>query len=394
MGARTGCEYIEALDERAIRVEIEGERHTGAVSRIPQLRNVVQTYAQLFDLQHDPALREVMTYTVPSGERVGMSFLQPASVADVERRAAAMRVSAEFALGALGRTGDYCNSALMAFASAADWFGQDERGYGENVQRYYEHVRDNDLLLTHTLVNPQANRAVGVSEQRSPTLAARIVDRNDNGIVIRGRAHPRDDRPLRRRDPRHAVDRAQGNARGRALLVRVRNPVRRARPALPVSRELRPRPQPLRPSARVALRRDRRDRHVRRRPRSVGAVLRRRAAGALQRDLHRDRRRGPHDPPGRDAHAREDGVHPRPRLAADRGDRRRAVPAHPGEDGRGDRGPRDVQGAPAFRRGRRRGEPLRGRDARPGRRSTRAATGTRAPTRASWRSCARSARAA
>ncbi len=186
MGARTGSEYIEALDERAIHVEIEGRRHTGAVSRIPQLRNVVQTYAQLFDLQHDPALREVMTYTAPSGERVGMSFLQPASVADVERRAAAMSVSAEFALGALGRTGDYCNSALMAFASAADWFGQDERGYGENVQRYYEHVRDNDLLLTHTLVNPQANRAVGVAEQRSPTLAARIVDRNDNGIVIRG----------------------------------------------------------------------------------------------------------------------------------------------------------------------------------------------------------------
>ena len=81
MGARTGCEYIEALDERAIRVEIEGERHTGGVSRIPQLRNVVQTYAQLFDLQHDPALRDVMTYASPTGERVGMSFLQPRSVA-------------------------------------------------------------------------------------------------------------------------------------------------------------------------------------------------------------------------------------------------------------------------------------------------------------------------
>jgi 4-hydroxyphenylacetate 3-monooxygenase len=186
MGARTGREYIEALDDRAIDVEIEGERSTGGVSRIPRLRNVVQTYAQLFDLQHDGALRDVMTYALPSGERVGMSFLQPASVADVERRGAAMRVSAEYALGALGRTGDYCNSALMAMAAASDWFDQGERGYGENVRRYYEHVRDNDLLLTHTLVNPHANRAVGVSEQRSPTLAARIVDRNDNGIVIRG----------------------------------------------------------------------------------------------------------------------------------------------------------------------------------------------------------------
>jgi 4-hydroxyphenylacetate 3-monooxygenase len=79
MGARTGREYIDALDERAIDVEIEGERSTGGVSRIPRLRNVIQTYGELFDLQHDDALRDVMTYVAPSGERVGMSFLQTSS---------------------------------------------------------------------------------------------------------------------------------------------------------------------------------------------------------------------------------------------------------------------------------------------------------------------------
>jgi 4-hydroxyphenylacetate 3-monooxygenase len=187
MGARTGQEYLEALDARPIHVEIEGEQFTGNVSRIPQLRNVVQTYAKLFDLQHDPALRDVMTYESPSsGERVGMSFLQPASAEDVARRGRAMRVWAEYSLGNLGRTGDYCNSSIMAMAAAADWFGQDERDYGENVRRYYEHVRENDLLLTHTLIFPQANRSVGPSEQREQTIAARIVDQNDNGIVIRG----------------------------------------------------------------------------------------------------------------------------------------------------------------------------------------------------------------
>jgi 4-hydroxyphenylacetate 3-monooxygenase len=187
MPARTGTEYIEALDERAIQVEIEGERFTGRVSEIPQLRNVVRTYAQLFDLQHDSALRDVMTYESPTtGDRVGMSFLQPQSVDDVARRGAAMRVWADYSLGHLGRTGDYCNSAVMAMAAAAEWFGQDDPAYAENVRRYYEHVRENDLLLTHTLVYPQANRSVGPSQQKEQTLAARIVDRNDNGIVIRG----------------------------------------------------------------------------------------------------------------------------------------------------------------------------------------------------------------
>jgi 4-hydroxyphenylacetate 3-monooxygenase len=187
MGARTGQEYVEALNARATRVEIEGRQYTGRVAEIPQLRNVIQTYASLFDLQHEPAHRDVMTYASPtSGERVGMSFLQPRSVDDVVRRRAAMSVWAEYALGNLGRTGDYCNSAVMAMAAAAEWFGQDDPAYADNVRRYYEHVREHDLLLTHTLVLPQANRSVGPSQQKHQTLAARIVDRNDNGIVIRG----------------------------------------------------------------------------------------------------------------------------------------------------------------------------------------------------------------
>ena len=269
-----------------------GEQHTGNVSEIPQLRNVVRTYAELFDLQHDPALRDVMTYESPTtGDRVGMSFLQPQSVDDVVRRGDAMRVWAEYSLGNLGRTGDYCSSAVMAMAGAADWFGQADPAFAENVRRYYEHVRENDLLLTHTLVFPQANRSVGPSQQRDQTLAARIVDRERQRHRDPRRAHARDDRPVRGRDPRHAVDGAQGHRRRRAVLVRLRHPVRHAGAPLPLPRELRPRAQPLRPPARVAVRGDRRDRGLRRRPRPVGAVLRRRAARALQRDLLGDERR-------------------------------------------------------------------------------------------------------
>ncbi len=93
-----------------------------------------------------------------------------------------MRVWAEYSLGNLGRTGDYCSSAVMAMAGAEEWFGE----FGPNVRAYYEHVRENDLLLTHTLIFPQANRSVGPAQQRDQTIAARIVDQNDNGIVIRG----------------------------------------------------------------------------------------------------------------------------------------------------------------------------------------------------------------
>jgi 4-hydroxyphenylacetate 3-monooxygenase len=128
-----------------------------------------------------------MTYESPSsGDRIGTSFLQPASAEDVRRRGRMMQVWAEHANGLLGRTGDYLNGAVLAMAAAKDWFAEADPRFGDNVVSYYEHVREQDLLLTHTLINPQANRAVGPSQQKSTTLAAAIVDENDNGIVIRG----------------------------------------------------------------------------------------------------------------------------------------------------------------------------------------------------------------
>ena len=360
MGARSGQEYVQALNARATRVEIEGRQYTGRVAEIPQLRNVIQTYASLFDLQHDPAHRDVMTYASPtSGERVGMSFLQPRSVDDVVRRRAAMSVWAEYALGNLGRTGDYCNSAVMAMAGAAEWFGQDDPAYAENVRRYYEHIRENDLLLTHTLVLPQANRSLGPSKQKHQTLAARIVDRNDNGIVIRGARilatigpfadeilvmpstvlkGTEDDAPY------SYAFALPCDAPGVRFLCRESFDLGRSHFDHPLG---------------VALRGDRRDRGVRRRPRPVRALLHRRATRALQRHLHRDERRRAHDPPGRRADEGEDRVHPGARIAAHRGDRDRAVPARAGEDRRGDHRARDVRGPPARGRGGCGAEPVR-----------------------------------
>jgi 4-hydroxyphenylacetate 3-monooxygenase len=187
MPARTGQEYIDALSSKAITVEIHGEQSTGRVTEIPAFTNLIRSYAALYDMQHDPELRDVLTYESPAtGDRVGVSFLQPVSPDDLLRRRAMMRVWAEWSNGMLGRTGDYLNAALMAMAGAADWFSQAGPGFGENIRAYYQYVRENDLLLTHTLVMPQANRAKTVSQQADPFLAARVVEERDNGVVLRG----------------------------------------------------------------------------------------------------------------------------------------------------------------------------------------------------------------
>ena len=395
MGARTGREYVEALDERAIHVEIEGRAahrprlgDPPAPQRRPDVRRALRPAAR-------PGAPRRDDLRVADHRRPRRHVVPPA--AERRRRRAPARGDA--------RLGRALVRAPRAHGRLLLEHGHGDGGRRRLVRPGRPRVRRErpPLLRARARERPAPDAHAGLpagEPLRRPVPAAPPDPRRAHRRRERQRhrhprrAHARDDRPVRGRDPRDAVDRPQGHRRRRPLLLRLRHPVRHARVALPLPRELRPRAQPLRPPARLAVRGDRRDRGLRRRARPVGAVLRGRAARAVQRDLHGDERRRPHDPPGRDADDGEDGVRPRPRLAPHRGDRDRAVPARPGEDRRGDRRPRDRAGrsCTAPRRARRR--TASGSSRRPGGRSTRAGTGTRGRIRASRRSCGSSARAA
>lgn len=188
MGARSGQEYVQRLAQTRPAIEINGDSVDCPVPEHPALEGIVRTYAQLFDLQHDESLRDALTYESPtSGERVGISFLVPRNYGDLERRRAGFKLWADHSLGFLGRTGDYLNSSLMALSEAADWFGQADPAFGKNIRAYYERIREQDLLTTHTLIPPQANRSIGAGQEvDGRALGAHVVAQNDNGIVVRG----------------------------------------------------------------------------------------------------------------------------------------------------------------------------------------------------------------
>jgi 4-hydroxyphenylacetate 3-monooxygenase len=187
MAARSGRQFLERLSAARVHVEVQGETLTGHLNDHPAFRNVITSYAELYDMQHDPALRDVLTYPSPkTGDPVATSFLIPRTPEDLAKRGQAFKVWADRSLGMLGRTPDYLNSALMALAAAAEWFAQADPSFGDNIRAYYEKVREDDLLCTHTLVPPQANRAVSGSQQAGGALMAHIFREDDDGIVIRG----------------------------------------------------------------------------------------------------------------------------------------------------------------------------------------------------------------
>ncbi|MGQ0569998.1 MAG: 4-hydroxyphenylacetate 3-monooxygenase, oxygenase component [Armatimonadota bacterium] len=186
MGARTGRQFIDGIKANPQEIWIGGERVADPATH-PAFHHIVGSIAALYDMQHDPALVDDMTYvSASSGTRVGLSFLTPRSHEDLARVRGTMKRWADYSGGMLGRSPDYLNRALMAYAAAADYMAANDPRFGENIRRYYEYAREHDLCLTHTLINPQANRSVGPARQADPYLAAGIVKETGDGIVIRG----------------------------------------------------------------------------------------------------------------------------------------------------------------------------------------------------------------
>src|SRR5207247_11904 len=83
----------------------------------PGLANGVRAIAALYDMQHDPALRDEMTYVSPtSGERVGLSFIVPHTREELERRRVMMLLWARATCGMMGRSPDFMNVTFAAWS--------------------------------------------------------------------------------------------------------------------------------------------------------------------------------------------------------------------------------------------------------------------------------------
>jgi len=182
MGIRNGAEVLAGLrDGRA--VFIDGER-VADVTRDPRFAGGARTLASLYDLQHKPELQDELTYISPTtGDRVGLSFIEPKTHDDLRRRRVMVKHWHDWTLGMFGRAPDFLNVTISSYASCAEAFGPE---YGPNMRAYYERAREGDLVATHSLANPQTDRSTRNVVEQPKDLVARAISDNDQGIVIRG----------------------------------------------------------------------------------------------------------------------------------------------------------------------------------------------------------------
>jgi 4-hydroxyphenylacetate 3-monooxygenase len=186
MPARTGQQYIDGLRAQEREVWLGGER-VRDVTKHKGLAGGVRAIAGLYDMQHDAKLRKVMTYKSPSsGERVGRSFDNPTTREALETRSKMMLNWARSTCGMMGRSPDFMNVTFAAWGAAADYFGEKRPEFADNMRRYVEYIRENDVTLTHALINFQRSRNASGMFNLEEGTALEVKRETDQGIIVRG----------------------------------------------------------------------------------------------------------------------------------------------------------------------------------------------------------------
>jgi 4-hydroxyphenylacetate 3-monooxygenase len=167
-------------------VLFNGER-VADVTAHPAFAAGVRTVARLYDLAHDPANRELMTYASPrDGRPINKSWLVPRTRKDLAARRRAIKYWADASYGFLGRSPDHVASFFAGFAGSPGFYARGGQQFADNLLRFAAKAADEDLYISYVIVHPTIDRAKPAHQQAEPYLYAGVVAERDSGIVIRG----------------------------------------------------------------------------------------------------------------------------------------------------------------------------------------------------------------
>lgn len=189
MPLMTGAEYIESLRKLKTRVYLFGERVENFVDH-PMIRPSINTVAMTYDLAHDPQYEDLMTATSNlTGKKINRFCHLHQGTDDLIKKVKMQRLLGQKTASCFQRC-----VGMDAFNSIWSTTYEVDKKHGthyhENFRKYLEYVQENDLTIDGAMTDPKGDRALSPSQQNDPDMFVRIVEKREDGIVVRGaKAH-------------------------------------------------------------------------------------------------------------------------------------------------------------------------------------------------------------
>lgn len=176
MAIRTRDEYLQGLRDGR-RVHYQG-RPVSDVLAEPDLRRAAERSAVAFDMQHDPAYRDLAVDTA-DGAEVSAMFTVPRTLEGLTRRAELVEAGSRLG-GGLILIKEVGTDALFALLSVLE---------GAELARaaaFTDRCRAGDLTIAVAQTDVKGDRSLPPHRQDDPDLYVRVVDADDDHIVVRG----------------------------------------------------------------------------------------------------------------------------------------------------------------------------------------------------------------
>jgi 4-hydroxyphenylacetate 3-monooxygenase len=179
---RTGEEYKASIrDSRAI--YINGER-VKDVTAHPAFKPLVDVRARIYDLQHEPASRHLMTYQ-EDGEVHAINNKLPLSQQDWWDKRRATDTVLEEVGGIVTRVGDETVGEMWSLFDGQDVLNEVDPQFSKNIRDHIFRVLHSDPFHVSANTDPKGDRSKAPQDQ-DPDMLLHVVKETDAGIIVRG----------------------------------------------------------------------------------------------------------------------------------------------------------------------------------------------------------------
>jgi 4-hydroxybutyryl-CoA dehydratase/vinylacetyl-CoA-Delta-isomerase len=183
---RDAQQYIESLRDGR-EVYIHGER-VDDITKHPSLRKAIDHGAIDYELDKRPELRGLLvTRSKTTGNEIRGYFELPRTPEDLLRRQELIETTTRQGNNIILFMKEIGTDALNAFAMIC--YEIDKKhgtDYSIRVARYREYLEEKDLSMSGAVTDVKGDRKLRPSQQEMPYYYLKVVERRNDGVVVRG----------------------------------------------------------------------------------------------------------------------------------------------------------------------------------------------------------------
>ena len=181
----TKDQYIESLRKLNLNLYMFGKKVENPVDD-PVIRPSLNSFAATYELAEDPQYQDLMTATSHiSGKKINRFTHMHQSTDDLIKKVKMQRLLGQKTAACFQR----CVGMDAFNAVFSTTYEIDEKyntKYHENFVNFLKFVQDNDLTVDGAMTDPKGNRGLAPYAQKDPDMFLRVVERREDGIVVRG----------------------------------------------------------------------------------------------------------------------------------------------------------------------------------------------------------------